>query len=104
MRKRRIRAKISGTTAIPRLSVFRSNTAFSAQIIDDTLGKTLVSCSTTILKEKNTVVGATAVGKALAEKCLALGIEAVVFDRAGYRYHGKVKACADGAREAGLAL
>ncbi len=104
MRKRRIRAKISGTKAIPRLSVFRSNTAFSAQIIDDLAGKTLAACSTTILKEKNTIPGATAVGKAIAKKCLSLGIEAVVFDRAGYRYHGKVKAAADGAREAGLAL
>ncbi len=104
MRKRRIRAKISGTKAIPRLSVFRSNTAFSAQIIDDLAGKTLASCSTTMLKERNTVLGAATVGKALAARCLAIGIKAVVFDRAGYRYHGKVKALADGAREAGLAL
>ena len=104
MRKRRIRAKISGTALSPRLSVFRSNTAFSAQIIDDVAGRTLAACSTTELKEKNTVVGAAAVGKALAKKCLSLGIEMVVFDRSGYRYHGKVKAVADGAREAGLAL
>lgn len=103
-RKRRIRAKISGTATIPRLSVFRSNKAFSAQMIDDLAGKTLAACSTMELKEKNTVLGATAVGKALAKKCLALGIEAVVFDRSGYRYHGKVKAVADGAREGGLAL
>lgn len=104
MRKRRIRAKISGTATCPRLSVFRSNKSFSAQMIDDLAGKTLAACGTVELKEKNTVAGAAAVGKALAEKCVALGITEAVFDRAGYRYHGKVKAAADGAREAGLAL
>ena len=104
IRKHRVRAKISGTATRPRLSVFRSNKAFYAQMIDDEAGKTMAACSTLELKQKNTVVGAGAVGKALAEKCLALGIKEAVFDRAGYRYHGKVKAACDGAREAGLAV
>lgn len=103
-RRRRIRSKISGTASRPRFSVFRSNTAFSVQIIDDVLGKTLATCSTTELKKNNTVDGASAVGKKIAEKCLALGITSVVFDRSGYQYHGKVKAVADGAREGGLSI
>lgn len=103
-RRRRIRSKISGTALRPRLSVFRSNAAFSVQVIDDLSGKTLAACSTTELKEKNTVQGAGAVGKKIAEKCLALGITTVVFDRSGYQYHGKVKAAADGAREGGLTV
>lgn len=102
MRKRRVRAKISGTALRPRLSVFRSNKAFYVQMIDDESGKTLASCNIAEVKQKNTVAGAEAVGKALALKCIALGIKEAVFDRAGYRYHGKVKAAADGAREAGL--
>lgn len=104
MRKRRVRAKISGTAVRPRLSVFRSNKAFYAQMIDDESGKTVASCNITELKQKNTVVGATAVGKSIAEKCMALGIKEAVFDRAGYRYHGKVKAACEGAREAGLLI
>jgi len=73
-------------------------------MIDDESGKTVASCSIAEVKEKNTVAGATAVGKAVAEKCIALGIKEAVFDRAGYRYHGKVKAACEGAREAGLAI
>jgi large subunit ribosomal protein L18 len=99
-----IRRKISGTSDKPRLSVFRSNTSIYAQIIDDTVGRTLVSASS---REGDTVKNATVeisknVGKALAEKALANGISAVVFDRSGYLYHGKIKALADGAREGGL--
>lgn len=104
MRKRRVRAKISGTAMRPRFSIFRSNKAFYAQMIDDESGKTVASCTITEIKAKNTVDGATAVGKAIAEKCIALGIKEAVFDRAGYRYHGKVKAVCDGAREAGLVI
>ncbi len=73
-------------------------------MIDDLSGKTLASVSISEVKAKNTVAGAGAVGKAIAEKCLALGIKEAVFDRAGYRYHGKVKAVCDGAREAGLSV
>lgn len=101
-RKRRIRAKVSGTPETPRLAVFRSLRNISVQVIDDISGKTIVSASLSELKEKNTVSGAKAVGKAVADRCAAKKIGEVVFDRAGYKYHGKVKAVADGAREAGL--
>jgi large subunit ribosomal protein L18 len=101
-RKRRIRAKVSGIPETPRLAVFRSLRNISVQVIDDVSGKTLVSVSLLEIKGKNTVSGAKGVGKAAAEKCKAHKIEKVVFDRAGYKYHGKVKAVADGAREAGL--
>lgn len=73
-------------------------------MIDDESGKTLAACSIAEIKEKNTVAGAEAVGKAIALKCVALGIKEAVFDRAGYRYHGKVKAACDGARGAGLLI
>ncbi len=101
-RKRRIRAKVSGTPEIPRLAVFRSLRNISVQVIDDISGKTLVSASLLEIKGKNTVVGAEGVGTMVAEKCQALKIEKVVFDRAGYKYHGKVKAVAEAARKAGL--
>jgi large subunit ribosomal protein L18 len=101
--KRSIRMKISGTSERPRLSVYRSNTAVYAQIIDDSKGITLAASYT---KETgvtgNTIEGATAVGKKIAEKALASGINKVVFDRNGYLYHGKIKGIADGAREGGL--
>jgi large subunit ribosomal protein L18 len=101
--KKSIRRKLEGTTARPRLSVYRSNTAVYAQIIDDSKGATIVAAYT---KETgvagNTVEGAKAVGIKIAEKAVAAGITAVVFDRNGYLYHGKVKAVADGAREGGL--
>ncbi|NTW14872.1 MAG: 50S ribosomal protein L18 [Candidatus Moranbacteria bacterium] len=103
-RARRVRAKISGTAERPRLSVFRSLRTLSVQVIDDLSGKTVLSASIRDLGKdaKNTVEGAFLVGKLIGEKCLAQGVRSVVFDRSGYRYHGKVKAVADGAREAGL--
>ena len=102
--KRSIRKKINGTPERPRVSVFKSNTRISAQIIDDLNGNTLVSVSSAELGAiKNTNVELSKeVGKKLAEKATASGITDVVFDRNGYIYHGKVKALADGAREGGL--
>lgn len=100
-----IRARISGTPLRPRLSVFRSNKAIYAQIIDDVNGLTLASASSMELKSEitgNTVETAKKVGQRLAEKATANNIAAVVFDRNGYLYHGKVKALAEGAREGGL--
>ncbi len=101
---RKLRNKFSGTPERPRLAVYRSNNHIYAQIIDDTKGHTLVSSSSRNLdlEKTNDVAAATAVGKSIAEKATAAGIEAVVFDRGGYVYHGKVKALADAAREAGL--
>lgn len=101
-RKRRIRAKVSGTTEIPRLAVFRSLRGIQVQVIDDTKGMTLVSATTQEAKAKHTIEGAKAVGMLAAKKCLDKKIGKVVFDRGGYKYHGKVKAVADGAREGGL--
>jgi large subunit ribosomal protein L18 len=102
----RIRAKISGTTQKPRLSVFRSNSDIYAQLIDDTKGVTIASANSRqkdIAATKGTKVEAsTLVGKALATKAKELGIETCVFDRGGYLYHGRVKAVAEGAREGGL--
>ncbi len=104
-RARRVRAKISGTAERPRLAVFRSLQNISVQAIDDTKGVTIASADLREMKKaKNTVEGALALGKLVGEKCVAAGIKTVVFDRAGYRYHGKVKAVADGARESGLAF
>lgn len=101
-RKRRIRAKISGNADTPRLSVFRSLRNTTIQVINDISGKTVVSASLSGIKAENTVDGAKALGKFVAEKCKAAKIESIVFDRSGYKYHGKIKAVADGAREAGL--
>lgn len=102
-RKRRVRAKISGSSERPRLSVFKSLKSIYAQAIDDVTGKTLASAKLSEIKDaSNTAEGAGAVGKLIAEKCLALKIETVIFDRSGYQYHGKIKALADGAREGGL--
>ena len=104
-RHKRVRAKISGTAARPRLAVYRSNAHISAQVIDDVAGVTLVSAST---HEKDfqgnggNKVAARAVGKLLAERANAKGITEVVFDRGGYLYHGRVSELADGARESGL--
>lgn len=103
--KYHIRKKVKGSAERPRLSVFRSNTSIYAQIIDDIQGVTLVSASTLDLgerKESSNVEAALQVGKNIAEKAQAAGILAVVFDRNGYLYHGKVKALAEGAREGGL--
>jgi large subunit ribosomal protein L18 len=101
-RHTRIRKTLSGTTARPRLSVYRSNTGIYAQVIDDTQGITLVSSSSKVLKVGKTLDAAVVVGKDIAAKALAAGITTVVFDRSGYLYHGRVKALADAARETGL--
>jgi large subunit ribosomal protein L18 len=107
-RKLRVRRKINGTAQRPRLTVYRSLKHVYAQIIDDEAGKTLVSASTMDkelagdIKKKNTVDAAKSIGTALATKAVAYGIKQVVFDRNGYVFHGKVKALADAAREAGL--
>ena len=103
-RHQRVRNKISGTTNVPRLNVFRSNSQIFAQIIDDENGTTLVSSSSVELKIKNggNVEGAALVGKDIAEKAKKKNIEKVVFDRGGYLYHGRVKALAEAARENGL--
>jgi len=102
--KRTIRSKVIGSSDRPRLSVFRSNTTIYAQLIDDASGKTLVSASSSELEKKKSVnlSAAKEVGKKVAEKALSSGISAVVFDRGGYLYHGRVKALAEGAREGGL--
>ena len=107
MRKRRharVRNKVSGTSKMPRLCVFRSNKHIEAQVIDDTKGLTLASASSTSLKLENgsNVAAATTVGEALAKACLAKGITKVVFDRGGYLYHGRVQALAEACRKAGL--
>lgn len=102
----RIRAKISGTAKSPRLSVFRSNKDIYAQLIDDATGTTLASANSRqkdIAAHSGTKSEKSAmVGKALAQKALALGLEKCIFDRGGYLYHGRVKSVADGAREGGL--
>jgi large subunit ribosomal protein L18 len=99
-----VRKKISGTTERPRLSVFRSNRGLFAQIIDDLKGVTLASASTIELgsKTKLNVESSKNVGKKLAERAAASGVQSIVFDRNGYLYHGNVKAFAEGAREGGL--
>ena len=103
--KHRIRKIVTGVEKKPRLSVFRSNKEIDAQLIDDLTGKTLVAVSSRDkgVDSKGTKIEVAAiVGKALAEKATKAGIETVAFDRNGYLYHGRVKALADGAREAGL--
>jgi large subunit ribosomal protein L18 len=102
--KKSIRKKLEGTSARPRLSVFKSNTAIYAQVIDDSKGVTLLAASSRDLDKKSGVKVEISknVGKKLAEKALASGIQQVVFDRNGYLYHGNVKALAEGAREGGL--
>ncbi|WP_419787500.1 50S ribosomal protein L18 [Pseudodesulfovibrio sp.] len=102
LRKPRIRKKISGTESRPRLVVFRSNLHVYAQLVDDVNGVTLASSSTQVLALKANKDSAAQVGKDIAARALEKQIETVVFDRNGYIYHGKVKALADGAREAGL--
>ena len=105
---KRIRNRLSGTTECPRLAVFRSNNHMYAQIIDDTVGNTLVSASTlqkdvkANLEKTNNVEAAAHLGKVIAEKAIEKGIKDVVFDRGGFIYHGKIQALADAAREAGL--
>jgi large subunit ribosomal protein L18 len=97
-----IRRQLTGTSEKPRLSVFKSNKAIYAQIIDDEKGHTIVAASSKELGTGINVDTAKEVGKKLAEKAGASGVENVVFDRGGYVYHGRVKALADGAREGGL--
>ena len=103
--RRRIRSKVSGTPERPRLSVFRSNKHIYAQLIDDLAGTTLAAAST---RESGTDAGGVeaskAVGQRIAERAREAGVERAVFDRGGYRYHGNVKALAEGARAAGLTL
>ena len=100
----RIRAKIQGTPERPRLNVYRSLNHIYAQVIDDTKGETLVSASTVAAKSKTggNVMAAKEIGKQVAERAREKGIKKVVFDRGGYLYHGRIKALADAAREAGL--
>jgi large subunit ribosomal protein L18 len=103
-RRRRVRAKVRGTAERPRLAVFRSNKGVQAQLIDDVAGRTLAAVNWTEkdLRELGRMEQATRAGALLAERAKAASVETVVFDRGGYRYHGRVKALADGAREAGL--
>jgi large subunit ribosomal protein L18 len=101
--KKGIRRKIKGTTDTPRVSVFRSNKAIYGQIIDDLKGITLVAASSKEIGASSlTIEASKEVGKKLAEKAKAAGLDSVVFDRNGYPYHGRVKAFAEGAREGGL--
>jgi len=109
-RHKRVRGKIKGTTKIPRLCVFRSSKHIYAQIINDEKGETLIAASDSELKKskvkkpghKTKVSRAHEVGKLIAKKALEKKIERVIFDRGGYRYHGRVKTLAEGAREGGL--
>ena len=98
----RIRVKLSGTGERPRLNVYRSLNHIYAQVIDDQTGQTLVSASSLKLKTGGNIASAKEIGKAVAEKAVEKGIKKVVFDRGGYLYHGRIKALADAAREAGL--
>lgn len=105
--KRRVRKDITGTTEKPRLSVYRSNKQIYAQLIDDSIGKTLVAASSTekdiAAKElANKIEQASVVGELIAKRAVEAGVEACVFDRNGYLYHGRVKSLADGARKGGL--
>lgn len=101
-----IRSKIFGTSGVPRLAVFRSNKQIYAQLIDDTVGKTLAAASSNnkkLVNLKGTKIDqAIAVGKSIAENAKSVGIETVVFDRGGFLYHGRVKALAESARKSGL--
>ena len=103
-RRRRVRAKVRGTAERPRLSVFRSNRGIGAQLIDDVQGHTLAAVNWTEddLKSLGRMEQATRAGQLLAERATAAGVETCVFDRGGYRFHGKVRALAEGAREGGL--
>jgi large subunit ribosomal protein L18 len=105
-RRRRVRAKVSGTAARPRISVFRSNRGISAQLVDDVAGKTLAAVLWTEaeLRELPRSEQSSKAGELLAQRAKAAGIERAVFDRGGYQYHGRVKAFADGVREGGLAV
>jgi large subunit ribosomal protein L18 len=101
-----VRAKVRGTSARPRISVFRSNRGMFLQLIDDDAGRTVAAVTWTEpeLKSLPRMEQATRAGALLAERAKAAGVQRAVFDRGGYRYHGRVRAVADGAREAGLAI
>lgn len=102
-RKKRVRARISGTSAVPRLSVFRSNRGMYLQLADDSAGKTLVSAHSREIKKKDSKKNISfELGKLLARKALGKKIKKIVFDRGGNKYHGRVQAVAEGAREGGL--
>ena len=103
-RRRRVRAKVRGTAERPRLSVFRSNKGVQAQLVDDVHGRTLAAVAWTEddLRSLGRTDQARRAGELLAERASAAGVETCVFDRGGYRYHGRVQALADGAREGGL--
>jgi large subunit ribosomal protein L18 len=105
-RRRRVRAKVTGTAERPRISVFRSNRGIAAQLVDDIAGHTLAAVSWTEapLRDKSPMEQAAAAGKLLAERAQAAGIATAVFDRGGYQYHGRVKAFAEGVREGGLTV
>jgi large subunit ribosomal protein L18 len=105
-RRRRVRAKISGTAERPRISVFRSNRGIAAQLVDDITGHTLAAVAWTEapLRGKSQMEQATEAGKLLAERARAAGVTSAVFDRGGYQYHGRVKAFAEGVREGGLTV
>jgi large subunit ribosomal protein L18 len=105
-RRRRVRAKVTGTAERPRISVFRSNRGISAQLVDDRAGRTLAAVTWTEadLRKLGRMEQASEAGKVLAQRAQKAGIERAVFDRGGYRYHGRVKAFADGVREGGLAV
>jgi large subunit ribosomal protein L18 len=103
-RRRRVRARVIGTTERPRLSVYRSNRGIFAQLIDDAGGRTLaaVNWTETELRKLSAADQAKRAGELLAERAKAVGVETCVFDRGGYQYHGRIKALAEGAREGGL--
>ena len=105
-RRRRVRAKVHGSAERPRISVFRSNRGISAQLIDDDAGRTLAAVNWTEadLRSLKPMEQASRAGAVLAERAKAAGVEGAVFDRGGYRYHGRVKALAEGAREGGLSF
>ena len=103
-RRRRVRAKVYGTAARPRLSIHRSLLQITAQLIDDETGKTLLAASTRESKKKANAEGAKALGTLVAKKAKDAKIKEVVFDRSGYKYHGSIKALADAAREGGLTI
>jgi large subunit ribosomal protein L18 len=105
-RRRRVRAKVTGTAERPRISVFRSNRGIHAQLVDDLAGHTLAAVSWTEsdLRDLKPMEQAEQAGRALAERAKAAGVDVAVFDRGGYRYHGRVKAFADGVREGGLTV
>jgi large subunit ribosomal protein L18 len=105
-RRRRVRAKVRGTAARPRISVFRSNRGIFAQLVDDETGRTIVSVQWTEPELRDLKKGeqSTKAGELLAQRAKAAGIERAVFDRGGYQYHGHVKAFADGVREGGIAV